>query len=187
MTQGFNWGEQRKAATLILEGDFPVVITEAVAGKSTNDKPQIKIKTKITSGPYVGRVNKSQFTYSPENPNAVKMFFGQMTALGLGDAFFNGLSGFSQEEGFARIATELQGKQAIAVFANRPWGGSDRESIDGWKPLSGAPAAGFAPAAATAVALPAAAPLAVPAVAAAAAATALPAPTTATPPPADPF
>lgn len=184
MTQGFNWGEQRKAATTILEGDFPVIITEAVAGKSSGGKAQIKVKTKITSGPYVGRTANSQFTYSPENPNAVKMFFGQMTALGLGDAFFNGLSGFTQEEGFARIATELQGKQAIAVYKGREWNGQMREGIDGWKPLSGAPAAGFAPAAA--VSLPAAQPAAVAAAVTSSVATAQ-ALSTATPPPADPF
>lgn len=178
MTQGFNWGEQRKAATTILEGDFPVIITEAVAGKSSTGKHQIKVKTKITSGPYVGRVANTQFTYSPENPNAVKMFYGQMTALGLGDAFFNGMNGLTPEEGFARIATELQGKQAIAVYKGREWNSQMREGIDGWKPLTGAPAAGgYAPQAAmaaTALATPLPAPVAAAAV-------------TSTPPPADPF
>lgn len=178
MTQGFNWGAQRKAATLILEGDFPVVITEAVAGKSSAGKPQIKVTAKITSGPYVGRTSKTQFTFSPESPGAQKMFFIQMTALGLGDAFFDSISHLTQEEGFNRIATELQGKQSIAVFKNKPWNGSDRESIDGWKPLAGAPAAGgYAPQpamAATALATPLSAPVA-----------ATVAPSTA--PPADPF
>lgn len=180
MTQGFNWGQQRKEATTILEGEFPVIITEAVAGKSSGGKPQIKVKTKITSGPYVGRTANSQFTFSPENPNAVKMFFAQMTSLGLGDVFFNSISSLTQEEGFNRIATELQGKQAIAIYKGREWNNQLREGIDGWKPLSGPGAATGAPAAA--VALPAATPLAAPAAAAAA-----PVAAPATAPPDDPF
>lgn len=142
MSDTFNWGRNRKDATTILEGEFPVVITVAEATKSSTGKQMVKYTVKLTSGPYAGRTVKGQFTFSPESPVATKIFYAQLQILGLGDAFFGQLSELSLEQGFARIATELQGKQATVILKNKPWNGQDKETIDGWKPLAGAPAAG---------------------------------------------
>lgn len=158
MTDGFNWGEQRKNATTILTGDFPVIFAAAESKKSSNGKPQISYTLKITSGPYVGRTIKGQITFSPENPVALKMFFQQMDSLGFGEAFFAQLQAenLSVEEAFNRIASGLQGKQLTAELENKPWNGMDREVVKTFK-NSGA-ATGFTTSAAVAVpvALPAA-------------------------------
>lgn len=160
MTEGFNWGEQRKNATTVLTGDFPVVFAAVESKKSSNGKPQLAYTLKITSGPYVGRTIKGQITFSPENPIALKMFFQQLDTLGFGEAFFAQLQAerLSVEEGFNRIASGLQGKQLTAELENKPFNNMDREVVKVFKNAGGA--AGFtAPAAA--VALPAAVPAAV--------------------------
>lgn len=180
MTEGFNWGEQQKNATTVLIGDYPVVFAAVESKQSSNGKPQLAYTLKITSGQYVGRVIKGNITFSPENPTAVKMFFVQMAQLGFDETFFQGLQAqnVSLEEGFNRIAAQLQGLQITAELENRRWNEMDRESVKAFKRVGGAAIPTWGPAsAAAAVALPVAAE--------AAPAVALAAPSTE--PPADPF
>lgn len=129
----FNWGQSRKDVNTILEGDFPVIVTEATAGESQNGKEQIKLKLKITSGPYAGRTVFDTITISPETQIAMKMFFLSMDAFGLGDPFFSRLP--SGKAGTAQIAASLQGKEITVVLKKEPYQGIDREKVKGYKPL----------------------------------------------------
>lgn len=126
-----NWGKARKAATTVLEGDFPTVVTECVAGKSSGDKEQLKLKLTITSGEYVGRKLYDTITVSPESPGAMAMFFQAMDAFGLDDKFFNTCPDGAQ--GTALIATRLQGKEIVATLRGESYQGVLREKVKGYK------------------------------------------------------
>lgn len=123
------WGKVRKDATTVLTGEFPVVFTEVVSKSSSNGKPMLSCKLKITSGTYVGRILYHNFTVSVESQPAMQMFFRHMEALGLGETFFDSIEG----QGLAPVATALLGKEAVAVVESRPYQGVDRENITAWK------------------------------------------------------
>lgn len=128
-----NWGAARKAAVTILEGEFSVVVVEASATESQGGKEQIKLKLKITGGPYVTRPLWDTITISPESPVAMGMFFRAMEAFGLGDQFFATLP--DGKQGTAMIAAALQGKEITAIVKKEAYQGVDREKIKGYKPL----------------------------------------------------
>jgi hypothetical protein len=133
-----NWADLHRDATTILEGDFPVVVSESVATKSSNDKPMIKVKLRVESGPKAGQTLFSQFVLSAENPNAMRIFFGQMSIFGLDSAFFARNASASLEV----IAQALVGRRAIAVVEAREWNGTQRENIKEYKKALGGPGVG---------------------------------------------
>lgn len=130
-----DWASMHKEATTNIEGDFPVVIVEAKAAKTQNDKEMIRYKAKIESGPYAGRTLTGQFTISPESPVALRIFFQQMAVLGLDAAFWAANPNAPTEQ----VAKTLEGRRAVGVVGVRKWQGQDREGIEGWKPALGGP------------------------------------------------
>lgn len=131
----FNWLDLHKDANTNLNGEFPVVIVDPVAGESTKGQPQIKFKAKVTEGQFAGRTIPSQFTLVTDSPGAMRMFFSHMSALGLDAKFFSQLP--SGSAGMPVLAQALDGRHAVAVIGVRQWNGADRESVDGWKPAVG--------------------------------------------------
>lgn len=129
----FDWGQSRKDVNTILEGDFPVIVTEATAGESQNGKEQIKIKLRITSGQYAGRTLFDSITISPESQIAMRMFFQSMDAFGLGDPFFARLPK-DKKAGTAQIAASIQGKEVMGVLTKEPYQQIDRQKVKGYKP-----------------------------------------------------
>jgi hypothetical protein len=131
-----NWADLHKFATTTLEGEFPLVIVEAVAAK-TNDqtKDMIKWKAKIESGPFVDRPVTGNFTISPESPVAIRIFFAQLAVLGLDGAFFEA----NPNAPVAMIAQSLVGRRAIGVLGTRQWNGRDIDEVREWKPALGGP------------------------------------------------
>lgn len=129
-----NWLDMHKHATTKLEGEFPVVIVEATAGK-TNDqsKDMIKCKVKIESGPYVDRPINVNFTISPDSPVAMRILFTHWAVLGLDQRFFAA----NPNATVAQIAEALVGRRATAVIGTRQWQGRDIEDIQEWKPATG--------------------------------------------------
>lgn len=150
------WGQARKAATTVLEGDFPAIVTEATAGKSQNGKDQFKLKLKITSGDYVNRSLFDTITISDDVPSAMEIFFRNMEAFGLGDAFFNQLP--DGDAGAAQIAAALQGKEVTVTLKGETYQGVTREKIKAYKKSNGLIVGGGVPLAAPAVVLSAPAP-----------------------------
>lgn len=131
-----NWLQMHKDATTVLEGEFPVVITEATATTSSTSKPMVKIVAVIESGQYAGRKLYSQFVISAESPQAMRMFFAHMSVLGLNEAFW------STNPTTETLAETLKNRRATAVVQGREYQGSMREGIEGWKPALGGPGGG---------------------------------------------
>ena len=133
-----NWASLHKDATTILEGEFTVVVVESVATKSSNDKPMIKVKHRVESGPKAGQTLFDQFVISAENGNAMRIFFGQMAIFGLDSGFFQRNSNAPLET----IAQALLGRRAVAVVEPREWNGTLRETIKEYKKALGGPGGG---------------------------------------------
>lgn len=128
-----NWRDMHKDATTTLEGEFPVVIVEAAAAKSSNDKDMIKWKAKIESGPYAGRPLWGNFTISPESPGAMRILFSHLAVFGLDGKFFDAHPNAPVHQ----IAETLIGRKAVAEVGIRQWNGQDREEVKNWKPVTG--------------------------------------------------
>lgn len=176
-------------------GDYDFIISQADATQSSTGKTMYKVRCKVESGPHKDRLVFNQFVISPENPNALAMFFRQMNVLGLNREFFSG------NPSDHIVAEALLNKRFRGQVQIKTWQGQDRNEIkqmftpvgqgaSGGMPTPGSgipPAPSAAPAAPAPSAPPAApAPAPAPQYAAPAAPAAPPAPEPAAAPPAPP-
>jgi hypothetical protein len=121
-------------------GDYDVVVKTATAGTTkAGDKPMIKVKYSIESGPQAGRVVYHNITITQDNQNALLMFFGQMKALGLDASFF--AAGPSLET----VAQQLVGKRARVNLQHRQWQGATQVDVNRVNPPLGGQGAGPGP------------------------------------------
>jgi hypothetical protein len=127
-----DWAALHQESTVVLEGDFPVVLTKAEATTSSTGKPMIKFTVTLESGPYAGRQVNGNFTITADNPQSMRIFFSQMNRLGLGTAFF------AQQPSTEGVAEALVGKRAIVTLEGREWAGEVRENVKAWKTATGA-------------------------------------------------
>jgi hypothetical protein len=70
------------------DGDYDLKVVEAPAGTTSTGKTMFKLKAQITSGPFANRLIWDNITISPENKNALNIFFSKMAALGIPREFF---------------------------------------------------------------------------------------------------
>jgi hypothetical protein len=136
MGDAIDFKSLRKQATTILEGDFTAVVVKTEHVVNASGKDQIKASFKITAGPYTGRTIPHTFTFSPDSPAALQMFFSQMDAFGMGDAFF------SAGPTWGQIANGMLGKQVEISLKGETWNGMTREKVKNVKPSSGGLGAG---------------------------------------------
>lgn len=129
----YNWSEMQQEASVVLEGEFPLVVIKAEAVKSANGKDMIKAQFKIESGTYAGRKLFSNFVISPESSGAMRMFFSQLAVFGLDAQFFASIAGQPP----AAIASALDGRKAIGIVGKNVYQGTEREEIKGYKPALG--------------------------------------------------
>src|SRR5688572_26279232 len=92
---GMDWGqlvEQAKEGggfEPLPVGDYDVEVTESRHQKSkASQKDMFVVRFKVVNGPYANRSVWNNFVISPENGNALAIFFRQMNALGLPAEFF---------------------------------------------------------------------------------------------------
>lgn len=92
MADEMNWGalydSAGEADKPLPNGSYNVEVTKAEAKTTKNGKPMFSLSAKVLDGPHAGRFVWHNLTVTVENPNAMRMFFLNMAAFGLGDAFF---------------------------------------------------------------------------------------------------
>lgn len=115
-------------------GDYNIEITEANATTSQNGKPMIKVKMRVTAGPYEKRQLFNQFVLSIENPQALAIFFRHMAAFGLDQNFFAQLG---QTQDLTPVAQALLGRHATVTLGHREWQGETRNDVTNIKPIQG--------------------------------------------------
>jgi hypothetical protein len=104
-------------------GDYDFEISQADVTQTQNGKTMYKVRCKVESGPHANRLVFHNFVISPENPNALAMFFRQMNVLGLNRDFFGGNPSDHQ------VAEALQGKRFRGQVTIKQWQGQDRNEI----------------------------------------------------------
>lgn len=165
-----NWGDLVRDAkdasggdySPLPDGDYELKVLEATTKTSQSGKTMFAIKAEVQVGPYAKRLVWDNLVISPENKNALAIFFSKMRALGLGDDFF------ATNPANPQIEQALTGRPFRATIGSRVWNGDTRNEFKKYfpyasSPVAGAPVAG-APAPAP-MAAPAPAPAPAPAVA----------------------
>lgn len=104
-------------------GDYDFEISQADVAQSQNGKTMYKVRARVESGPHENRLVFHNFVVSPENPNALAMFFRQMNVLGLNRDFF------AQNPGDHHVAEALAGKRFRGQVTIKTWQGQDRNEI----------------------------------------------------------
>lgn len=98
----------------ILEaGRYTAKIIESEYKQSSTGKPQIKTRWEVTTGPKAGyRGLWLYFTLTVDNPNALGVFYRQMSSLGITSEFLSSLSNTDPETALKHISSALEGRSA---------------------------------------------------------------------------
>jgi hypothetical protein len=106
------------------DGDYDLKVVEAPAGTTSTGKTMFKLKAQITSGPYANRFIWDNITISPENKNALGIFFSKMSALGIPREFF-----LNNNPSNAQIEATLQGRVFRAQIGSEVYQGAKKNKI----------------------------------------------------------
>lgn len=136
MTEGtINWGELMAGVAEALQpvpkGAYDVVVSKCDAKTSSTNKSMWAMQMKIEGGPHNGRVIFNNLTLTTDNPQALRMFFVNMHALGLDQQFFMSNPTPTQ------IANALVGRRARVEIDHRDFQGQKRENVKRLMPASG--------------------------------------------------
>lgn len=160
-----NWGDLIKDAGEVSssyeplpDGEYDLTVIEATAKVTATGKTMFSLKTQVEGGAYNKRFVWDNLTVSPENKNALAIFFGKMHAMGITQQFFTQVPAPTN----AQIEQVLLGRKFRGTVGSRVYNGNKRNEIRKYSALAalGAPtttAAAPAPAPAAAAA-PAPAP-----------------------------
>lgn len=135
--------DAKKASEPIAAGKTRIRVVDSTATTSSTGKLMFTIKAEILEGVDAKRKTTSNLTLSPENGTALAIFFQNMDALGLDDAFF------ALEPNPDQIAAAMIGRECDVIIKHSTWQGVTRGQIDRWIKsgggLSGLPTGPIAP------------------------------------------
>lgn len=160
-----NWGDLIKDAgevggnfEALPDGDYDLSVIEATAKVTASGKTMFAIKTQVEGGAYNKRFVWDNLTVSPENKNALGIFFSKMNAMGITQAFFTTVPAPTN----AAIEQILLSRRFRGTIGSRIYNGQKRNEIRRYYSLGPAtPSANPAPVAAAPA--PAPAPMGAPA------------------------
>lgn len=119
-------------------GVYPFVIKEApVVGKTGTGKDKITINPAVESGEQAGQRVFHDFIIPTDNATSMRIFFDQMTAIGIPEDFFR------SEPTNELIAQQLHGKRFVAEASHREYNQKTYVDLKKFMPAAGpAPANG---------------------------------------------
>ena len=129
--------EQSGATFELLPADTYVAkIIESDYQNSSNGKPQIKTRWEVVIGPKAGFKGLwNYFTLTVDNPNAMAIFYRQITALGITSDFLQSLANVDPATAMKHIASALDGRMAsIKVKVDTEWQNNKIERISALPP-----------------------------------------------------
>jgi hypothetical protein len=135
-------------------GDYDMVVVESTPTQSSTNKPMIKVKYRVETGPNTGKTVFNNYTFSTDSAVALAIFFRHMSFHGLDANFFAGNPAWEQ------VASTLQGRRVRLELGTKIYQGSPRNEVLNVKPPD-AQAAGQVPAAAPGPQAPVMAPPAI--------------------------
>lgn len=110
------------------DGAYEVVVSKAEATMASTGSPMIKAQLRVIDGQFKNRVLFTNFVLSVDSDFALSIFFNNMAALGLDDAFFNTLTD-DHALAMETIAQLILGRQATANVSSRTWNGQLRNEV----------------------------------------------------------
>lgn len=142
--QSMNWSDMVERSKAGGGGDpvpastYPITVASCEAKKTKDGtKDMLKIKAKIVGGPYDGKVVWTQLTVSPENDNALAIFFRHLAAFGLTETYL-----IENQLSMEQIAAVLVGRSASFKVSVGSWGGKPKNDVDDIIALTAAPPTG---------------------------------------------
>lgn len=144
------------------EGDYDFEVKEAKATTTKTGKKMYSTTNKVVGGAYNNRQVWDNLVISPDNPNALSMFFGKMAALGLTVDYFK-----STKPSDEQVCAALRGRRFRAKVGQRTYNGEKRNEISKYfsapaAAIPGVAVTGAVPPPPPAAAPPAPAPVAAP-------------------------
>lgn len=136
------------------DGTYDMVVVESTPTTSSTQKPMIKVKYRVETGPSAGKTVFNNYTFSDDNPTALAIFFRHMAFHGL-DANF-----FTQNPAWETVASTLLNRRVRVELGTRMWQGEPRNDVKRISPPD-AQAAGQVPAGVPGPTAPVAAPAAI--------------------------
>ena len=117
---------------LLPDGVYIAKVIESEAKTSNNGKPQIKARFEIVSGPHAGFKGLwNNFTLTVDNETALRIFYSQLSALGITSEFLESLATVDPDTAFKHIAGALVGKVAsIKVKIDHEWNNNKIDRIN---------------------------------------------------------
>lgn len=137
--------------SLLPEGKYPLKVVKVEIRTSNNTgKEGFNLTTEVISGEYKGRKVFQTLWISPENPQAMSIFFANLLALGIPREFFK------RNPSNAEVMQAINGSSFLGTVTIRTWNGKDSNDLKYFDKLEGDaafagggapdPLAGFAPA-----------------------------------------
>jgi Protein of unknown function (DUF669) len=138
MSEDFSFSDLLKVAEsagggfeALPNGEYDVAVDTASAGKTGSGKAKITVRYKVLGGPYANRTVFNDHVLSPGNPNAMVIWFRQMSAMGLRNDYF------TQNPSLEKIAQDLQGRKLRIKLGTRTWQNVERNSVLAIMPFTG--------------------------------------------------
>jgi hypothetical protein len=118
---------------------YSVVVDKAEAVTAQTGSQMVKTTLKVDEGAHAGRNVWTNFVMKLDSPFALGIFFKNMAAFGLGDAFFDGLTerGLDPEAALPVIADALVGRKAKVEVDIRTWQGTERNECKAFTGIGG--------------------------------------------------
>jgi hypothetical protein len=112
-------------------GEYDVSVDTATAGKTGGGKAKIAVRYKVLSGPYANRLIFNDHILTPGNPQAMVIWFRQMSAMGLKNDYF------SANPSLEKIAADLKDRKLRVKLGTRTWQNVERNSVLAIMPFAG--------------------------------------------------
>jgi len=127
-TSPIDWGkvlhDTEEGTRVIPAGQYLIRITDATATKAGTGAEMIKTTVQLVDGPYAGRQVVTNIVFSFDNPQAMRMVFKRLNALGVTSEWLA-----ESNATVGQIAAAIAGREAIADVSVRQWQGEDRNDI----------------------------------------------------------
>lgn len=124
-----NWGallaDSADAFEILPVGKYRVKVVKASATMSSTSKLMFKVTLEVIQGPKTGKTVYSNVTMSTDNKKALYMFFVNMAALGVPEAYLKQSPTPSPEQ----VATKMLGAVLDVTIDHQSWQGRDRENV----------------------------------------------------------
>ncbi len=127
-----DWASLQKDAqdTVLADGDYTVIVSEATSAMSSNNKPMIRLKLKVADGPKRDRMVFTQLVLSAENPFALQRWFAQLACFGLDASYFG------RNPTMEQIAADLLNRGVVVSLGQREWQGQNRNEVQSYRPFA---------------------------------------------------